>query len=132
MKLDALFNAAGIAAPRTSGAEVSGGWCDSRQVTAGGVCGAIPGECMDGAAFARDALEVAPIYGAAEEGVVAEDLFLYPAGRITLEPDQVAYVPLFTETVPYKHLYQWDIPRTMDETGRSLSPPSAPDGRERE
>jgi hypothetical protein len=81
------------------------------------------------AAFGYDALDVAPGYGAAEMGETAEDLFLYPAGRVTLAPDQVAYVPLFTEAVPYEHLYKWNIPSTMDETGRSLPPLRPPDGR---
>jgi len=83
------------------------------------------------ATFAREAMDVAPAYGVAEEGLIAEDLFLYPAGRISLEPDQVAYVPLFTEAVPYEHLYKWNIPSTTDETGRSMPPPP-PDGRDRE
>jgi hypothetical protein len=30
----------------------------------------------------------------------------------------VAYIPLFTETVPYKHIYQWDIPDYVDAQGR--------------
>jgi len=66
------------------------------------------------------AMDVAPEYGAAEEGLSAEDLFLYPAGRITLPRDRVAYVPLFTEAVPYEHVYKWDIPDTVDESGQLL------------
>jgi hypothetical protein len=56
-----------------------------------------------------------PTYGAAEIGQVAEDLFLYPAGRIDLGREEVAYIPLFTETVPYRHIYQWDIPDYVNE-----------------
>jgi hypothetical protein len=59
-----------------------------------------------------------PDYGAAEAGTVAEDLFLYPAGQVALERGKVAYVPLFTETVPYEHIYQWDIPDYVDAQGR--------------
>jgi len=59
-----------------------------------------------------------PEYGAAEAGTVAEDLFLYPAGEVTLNRNAVAYVPLFTEAVPYKHIYQWDIPDYVDPQGR--------------
>jgi hypothetical protein len=51
-----------------------------------------------------------PAYGASEMGPAAEDLFLYPAGRLDLGTREVAYVPLFTESVPCKHVYQWDIP----------------------
>lgn len=59
-----------------------------------------------------------PAYGAAEVGTVAEDLFLYPAGQVNLERNEVAYVPLFTESVPCEHVYQWDIPDYVDEQGR--------------
>jgi hypothetical protein len=58
-----------------------------------------------------------PAYGASEIGQVAEDLFLYPAGRLDLGTQEVAYVPLFTENVPYKHIYQWDIPDYVNEEG---------------
>ncbi|MBN2132518.1 MAG: hypothetical protein JW741_23655 [Sedimentisphaerales bacterium] len=59
-----------------------------------------------------------PTYGAAEAGQVAEDLFLYPAGTLTLAKGEVGYVPLFTESVPCGHIYQWDIPDYVDEEGR--------------
>jgi len=59
-----------------------------------------------------------PAYGAAAAGTVAEDLFLYPAGRLDLDHDEVAYVPLFTEAVPYEHVYQWDIPDYVNEQDR--------------
>jgi hypothetical protein len=60
-----------------------------------------------------------PAYGVAEAGQVAEDLFLYPAGQIDLAKGEVAYIPLFTETVPYKHIYQWSIPDYISEEGRN-------------
>lgn len=59
-----------------------------------------------------------PEYGSAQGGISAEDLFLYPAGRIDLARDTVAYVPLFTESIPYKHLYQWNIPDYVNSEGR--------------
>jgi hypothetical protein len=68
-----------------------------------------------------------PAYGAAEAGQVAEDLFLYPAGPINLEKGEVAYVPLFTETVPYRHVYQWDIPDYVNEEGSYQSRREPPD-----
>jgi len=61
---------------------------------------------------------VMPAYGAAEAGVVAEDLFLYPVEKVHLKKGQVGYFPLFTESVPYKHIYQWKIPDYIDEEGR--------------
>ena len=59
-----------------------------------------------------------PEYGAAQTGTVTEDLFLYPAGKIDLDRGQVAYIPLFTESVPCEHIYQWDLPDYVDEAGR--------------
>ncbi len=70
---------------------------------------------------------IAPDYGTAEAGTVAEDLFLYPAGKIDLDRGQVAYVPLFTESVPCEHLYRWDLPDYVDEHGRyAYGPDRAP------
>jgi len=59
-----------------------------------------------------------PAYGAAEAGTVAEDLFLYPTGKIDLDRGQVAYIPLFTESVPCEHIYQWELPDYIDQVGR--------------
>jgi hypothetical protein len=78
--------------------------------------------------FARGATDVAPDYGAAQAGATAEDLFLYPAGRISLPRDQVAYIPLFTEPVPYEDLYECNIPDTVDEAGQFLFRGDQPDG----
>jgi hypothetical protein len=54
-------------------------------------------------------------YGTAAAGVEAEDLFLYPLEKISLKKNQTGFYPLFTETVPYKHIYQWDIPDYINE-----------------
>ena len=51
-----------------------------------------------------------PEYGAAKAGQVAEDLFLYPVEDVTLRKGEVGYYPLFSESVPYKHVYRWKIP----------------------
>jgi len=59
--------------------------------------------------------EMMPAYGAAEAGKVAEDLFLYPVEKVHLAKGQVGYLPLFTESVPYKHIYQWNIPDYVTE-----------------
>jgi len=70
-------------------------------------------------AYARAAGgSAAPEYGTAEVGAAAEDLFLYPAGSIDLDRSEVAYIPLFTESVPYQHIYQWDIPDYVNEQDR--------------
>lgn len=77
--------------------------------------------------FDRAAAGVAPSYGAAQAGVTAEDLFLYPAGRITLPRDRVAYIPLFTESVPSEDVYECNIPDFVDEAGRFLLRGEQPD-----
>lgn len=59
--------------------------------------------------------EMMPAYGAAEAGKVAEDLFLYPVEKVHLAKGQVGYLPLFAESVPYKHIYQWKIPDYVSE-----------------
>ncbi len=59
-----------------------------------------------------------PAYGAAETGKVAEDLFLYPVENVHLAKGEVGYLPLFTESVPYKHIYRWNIPDYVDEEDR--------------
>ena len=61
---------------------------------------------------------VMPEYGTAAAGTVAEDLFLYPAGQLDLDRNEVAYVPLFTGSIPYEHVYQWDIPDYVNEQDR--------------
>jgi hypothetical protein len=58
-----------------------------------------------------------PEYGAAEIGKTAEDLFLYPVEKVRLAKGEVGYFPLFTETVPYKHIYRWEIPNYVNQEG---------------
>jgi hypothetical protein len=55
-----------------------------------------------------------PAYGAAEVGKMAEDLFLYPVEKMHLAKEEVGYFPLFTESVPYKHIYRWEIPNYIN------------------
>ncbi|MHC4259832.1 MAG: hypothetical protein ACYSTF_05400 [Planctomycetota bacterium] len=76
---------------------------------------------LQSAAWSRRGRErpaVMPAYGAAEGGKVSEDLFFYPIEKVQLAKGQVGYFPLFTETVPYKHIYQWDIPDYVNEEDR--------------
>jgi hypothetical protein len=57
---------------------------------------------------------VMPAYGAAEVGKTAEDLFLYPVEKVRLMKGEIGYFPLFTESVPYKHIYRWEIPNYIN------------------
>jgi len=59
-----------------------------------------------------------PEYGAAEAGKVAEDLFFYPVENVQLKKGAVGYYPLFTESVQYKHIYQWNIPDYVNQQER--------------
>jgi hypothetical protein len=59
-----------------------------------------------------------PEYGTAEAGKVAEDLFFYPVENVQLKKGTVGYYPLFTESVSYKHIYQWNIPDYVNEQER--------------
>jgi hypothetical protein len=61
---------------------------------------------------------VMPAYGAAEVGKTAEDLFLYPVEKVRLAKGEVGYFPLFTESVPYKHIYRWEIPDYVNPEGQ--------------
>ena len=56
-----------------------------------------------------------PDYGTAQAGMVAEDLFFYPIEKVSLKKGQVGYYPLFTESVPYTHIYRWEIPDYVNE-----------------
>lgn len=58
---------------------------------------------------------VMPTYSTAETGKTAEDLFLYPVEHVKLAKKEVGYLPLFTESVPYKHIYTWEIPDYVNE-----------------
>jgi len=55
-----------------------------------------------------------PEYPTAPEGMVSEDLFLYPVGKFSLRRGETAYVPLFTAKMPYRHIYTWKIEDSLD------------------
>ncbi len=55
-----------------------------------------------------------PSYSTAAGGTAAEDLFFYPVADFTLNRDETAWLPLFTASMPYKHVYTWSIGDTLD------------------
>lgn len=61
---------------------------------------------------------VMPEYGVPKEGQATEDLFLYPVNNVQLKKGESGYYPLFTESVPFEHIYLWEIPDYVDEEGR--------------
>jgi hypothetical protein len=62
-------------------------------------------------------LSLMPGYGAAAMGKSAEDLFLYPVEKVRLAKGAVGYFPLFTASVPYTHIYRWEIPDYVKPEG---------------
>ena len=59
-----------------------------------------------------------PAYGASKAGKASEDLFFYPIESVSLSKSATGYVPLFTESVPYSHIYRWQIPDNLDSQNR--------------
>lgn len=46
-------------------------------------------------------------------GTFQEDLFYYARKHLSLKKGERGYYTVFSETVPYSHLYEWDIPDTL-------------------
>lgn len=76
--------------------------------------GAMMQQVMANMAYSGETMAM-PDYGAAAAGATAEDLFFYPLENVTLARGAVGYYPLFTQEVPYEHIYEWDIPDYMDD-----------------
>ena len=47
-------------------------------------------------------------------GAAEEDLFLYHKEKITIKRGERAYYPIFFDEVDYKHIYEWEIPDTIN------------------
>ncbi len=73
--------------------------------------------------FWEDASGAAPMpsYSTATEGLISEDLFLYPLKDFTLMKGETAYAPLFTAEMPYRHIYTWKIGDFLDKDDRYRS-----------
>ena len=67
----------------------------------------------------EDRSSMMPAYGAAQMGKAAEDLFFYPLENVHLSKGEVGYLPLFTESVPYTHIYRWEIPDYLNPEQRN-------------
>jgi len=63
-----------------------------------------------------------PGYTISATGRATEDLFLYPVENVTLAKGETGYYPVFTGHVPYKHIYQWDIPDYVNADDRYQRP----------
>jgi hypothetical protein len=98
-------------------------WAQSERGRLGGVMGQIVGGYGGygggyGGFIGTGGAPVMPEYGVPKEGQAAEDLFLYPVKNVQLEKGESGYYPLFTESVPFKHIYLWEIPDYVDEEER--------------
>jgi hypothetical protein len=102
-------------------------WAQSERGRLGGVMGMMGGGIGGyggggyggyGGLFAAEEASVMPEYGVPKEGEAAEDLFLYPVKNVQLKKDESGYYPLFTESVPFKHIYLWEIADYVDEEER--------------
>jgi len=47
-------------------------------------------------------------------GAAEEDLFLYHKEKINIRKGERAYYPIFFDEVDYKHIYEWEIPDTIN------------------
>jgi len=47
-------------------------------------------------------------------GAAEEDLFLYHKEKISIRKGERAYYPIFFDEVDYKHIYEWEIPDTIN------------------
>ncbi len=51
-------------------------------------------------------------------GESTEDLYFYQVNNVTLKKGERGYYPLFSEKIPYEHVYTWEIPNYIDERNR--------------
>ncbi len=76
---------------------------------------------------ADDVAALVPGYTTAQEGLVAEDLYMYPVGGFSLKRNETAWVPLFTAEMPYRHVYTWKIADFLDENDHYRPAAERPD-----
>ena len=72
-------------------------------------------------AYAAEADSFFPTADAPAEGTSVEDLFLYRVEDVTLKRGERGLYPLFSVRVPYVHVYEWDIPDTLEEAQNDRS-----------
>ncbi len=62
-------------------------------------------------------------------GAPEEDLFLYSRPGVTLERGERGTYNVFTSTVGYEHIYEWEVvdPQRVDAYGNVIQNPNAPD-----
>jgi hypothetical protein len=73
---------------------------------------------LSNAVFTSDAAPAFPTVGEPTGGLSAEDLFLYEVPDVTLKRGERGLYPLFSASVPYEHVYEWEIPDTLDQSSQ--------------
>lgn len=58
-------------------------------------------------------------YATGTQGSSEEDLFLYEKKGVYLKKGERAQYPIFSADVAYKHIYEWDIPDTMQQNKKT-------------
>jgi hypothetical protein len=76
-----------------------------------------------------DADNVVPTYRAPSGGAASEDLFFYPVKDFSLKKGETALLPLFTASMPFQHLYIWEIEDFVDDDEQYRSSSRSDDGR---
>jgi hypothetical protein len=72
-------------------------------------------QVLSNVAYADERGFAFPTADAPPEGTAVEDLFLYTVPNVTLKRGERGLYPLFSASVPYAHVYEWEIPDTLDE-----------------
>lgn len=57
------------------------------------------------------------------EGEASEDLFFYDRPNVTLAKGERGLYPVFSESVPFRHVYLWEVPQETEETRNSVARP---------
>ena len=83
---------------------------------------------LNAAAFEDFGAPPVPGYSTAVEGMVSEDLFLYPVKEFPLKKGETAWIPLFTAEMPYEHIYTWRIADSLDKDDRYRADRERADG----
>jgi hypothetical protein len=73
---------------------------------------------LSNVAYRAEAPPAFPTTGAPSDGLSVEDLFLYEVPDVTLKRGERGLYPLFSARVPYEHVYEWEIPDTLDTSSQ--------------
>jgi hypothetical protein len=58
------------------------------------------------------------------EGEASEDLFFYDRPNVTLAKGERGLYPVFNQSVPFRHVYLWEVPQETEETRSRIEKPA--------